>query len=75
MHDGYFLQTKMFDKFQIPNSKILKITKDSSTTPIISKGEKVKFDCSGSKFFVSSTLKWALQAVNGTMYYMYGKGN
>jgi hypothetical protein len=24
---------------------------------------------------VSSTLKWALQAVNGTMYYMYGKGN
>ncbi|OXA50864.1 hypothetical protein Fcan01_14655 [Folsomia candida] len=74
VHDGYFLGTKMFDKFSVPNDKIMKLTRDwPPSSQNITRGEKVRFDCAGSKFFVSSTLKWALEATNGTIYYMYGK--
>jgi hypothetical protein len=63
----------MFDKFAVKHEQVMKLTSDyeGQTLPL---GEKVRFDCSGSKFFVAAQIKWALEMKNGTVEYLSGTG-
>lgn len=76
IHDGYFLAPKVFDKFTVPNEKIMKIGigHTEKLDNNITVGENVKFFCSASKFFSGAEIRWAFERTNGTVQYFFGKG-
>jgi len=72
VNDGYFLGSKIFDKFDVKNEYVMKISQNSEGN--ITVGDKVSFNCTASKFFASSDIKWAMERRNGTLKYLDGSG-